>query len=107
MTNPDGSTTYELVDKQGNVLQVTYDKDGYPILDSFRYQGTDGLNQVNIPYTGNRSSDFRLANQAAGFKRTPRGFTWHHHQNGTTMQLVQRGPHAVIPHTGGFSNAKH
>lgn len=28
--------------------------------------------------TGNRPKDFELANKAAGFARTPKGYTWHH-----------------------------
>ncbi len=38
--------------------------------------------------TGNRAADFAAANGAAGLQSTPRGYTWHHHQDGRTMQLV-------------------
>jgi hypothetical protein len=58
--------------------------------------------EVKIALTGSRAGDFRAANEAAGFKSTPEGFTWHHHQDGTTMQLVPRDIHAKTGHTGGF-----
>ncbi|HLG54765.1 MAG TPA: DUF4157 domain-containing protein [Vicinamibacterales bacterium] len=35
--------------------------------------------------------------------RRDTGFTWHHKENGTTMQLVPTALHASIPHLGGSS----
>jgi hypothetical protein len=105
--NPDGSTTYRMTDKNGREFDVTYDADGYPDMTPFKYQGSDGLSQVDIDYTGNRPRDFSAANERAGFSSTPDDYVWHHHQNGKTMQLVDRAAHEAIPHTGGFSNAKH
>jgi hypothetical protein len=29
----------------------------------------------------------------------PEGYTWHHHQDGTTMQLVPRDIHGLTGHT--------
>jgi RHS repeat-associated protein len=58
--------------------------------------------EVKITQTGTRAGDYRAANDAAGLKGTPDGFTWHHHEDGTTMQLVPTEIHAKTGHTGGF-----
>ena len=34
---------------------------------------------------------------------SPDGYTWHHHQDGQTMQLVDRQVHATFTHSGGAS----
>jgi hypothetical protein len=62
--------------------------------------------KVKIKYTGNRAKDFDLANKAAGFKRTPRGWTWHHHHDAETMLLVPTDLHDAIRHTGGIATSK-
>ena len=63
--------------------------------------------QVRIRMTGNRSADFAAANTAAGFgplaQDTPMGFTWHHHHDRTTMQLVPEDLHEAVKHTGGVA----
>ncbi len=60
------------------------------------------VDTVKIKQTGTRAGDFREANRLAGRKKTPEGYTWHHHQDGETMQLVPRDIHAQTGHTGGF-----
>jgi hypothetical protein len=57
---------------------------------------------VKLKQTGARSGDFAAANKAAGYEKTPEGFTWHHHQDGTTMQMVPRDVHAQTGHIDGF-----
>ncbi len=49
------------------------------------------------------NSDFTRADRAAGFSpgARPPGFTWHHHEDGVTLQLVPRDLHRRIGHTGG------
>ncbi len=47
--------------------------------------------------------DFRRANEAAGLERTPRGYTWHHMEDGKTMQLVPQSLHNAVSHSGGRS----
>jgi hypothetical protein len=81
---------------------VPFDKAGYP---DFNAVGVVKV-EVKISPTGSRPGDFRAANKAAGFPETPKGYTWHHHQDGTTMQLVPHGIHAETGHTGGFSHYK-
>lgn len=75
---------------------VPFDKNGFPDFSKVCKA------EVKIAQTGTRAGDFRLANKAAGLERTPEGYTWHHHQDGTTMQLVPRDIHAQTGHTGGF-----
>lgn len=59
---------------------------------------------VEIPaLTGSRQADERLANAAAGLPQTPQGWTWHHVENSSVMQLVPRDLHQTVGHTGGFS----
>jgi len=70
---------------------------GYP--DFTRYAKA----KVNIKVTGDHYLDKKLANAKAGFKKTPDGYTWHHHQNGITMQLIPYDLHKAISHTGGFA----
>ncbi|XOB63285.1 PAAR-like domain-containing protein [Campylobacterota bacterium DY0563] len=114
--NEDGTTTYTLKDKKtGELHQVTYDKDGYPNFSEHKYTGNAGKSEVQIDMKGNHSTDFKAANEKAGFVNSkgnitqnshPEGYTWHHHQDGKTMQLVKQGPHNNTPHTGGVSKRK-
>jgi RHS repeat-associated protein len=77
---------------------VPFDKAGYP-----DFSGVAKA-EVKITQTQSRAGDFRAANEAAGFKNTPEGYTWHHHQDGRTMQLVPRDIHSRTGHTGGFKS---
>lgn len=79
--------------------QLPFDAEGYP---DFRAAGAVKV-EVKIKPTGSRLGDDKAANRVAGFAKTPDGYTWHHHQDGTTMQLVPRYLHEKTGHTGGFS----
>jgi DNase/tRNase domain of colicin-like bacteriocin len=91
-------------------------KDGYP--DFSTAKTPDGRpavhTEVEIPQTGKNSTDFSEANKAAGFKETPEGYTWHHKEDGVTMQLVDSKVHdrsmsrggSGASHTGGASVVK-
>lgn len=109
VVNEDGSTTYTLKTKDGSLVDVTY-RDGYPDFSPHKYEGSLGKNEVQINMTGKNNDDFKAANQAAGFgdkaNSQPKGYTWHHHQDGTTMQLVRTDAHAAAQHTGGASAAR-
>ncbi|MBS1700417.1 MAG: HNH endonuclease [Armatimonadetes bacterium] len=74
---------------------VPFDEAGYPIFEAEK--------DVQIFPTGSRAGDFRAANKAAGFKNTPVGFTWHHHQDYARMQLVNKIIHQQTGHVGGMS----
>ncbi len=92
--NPDGSTTY--YDLQGR--PVTYSPEGYPDFSPYAEAEVQVDNlQGSIP------PDDKLANQAVGLDSTPDGYTWHHVEDGETMQLVPTDIHSEFPHTGGAS----
>jgi len=91
------------VDKYEDGMRVVYNSKGYPNFSRYLYDGADGLSQVRIPLTGTRAGDFAAANRAAGFTRTPRGYTWHHHEDVGLMQLIRTRVHSQFWHTGGFS----
>lgn len=46
--------------------------------------------------------DAHLANVKIGLSATPKGYTWHHLENGTHMILVRTDIHSV--RYGGFSH---
>jgi hypothetical protein len=79
------------------VTGIPFKSTGYP-----NFSGVAKV-QVRIVQTGTRAGDFRAANAAAGLRKTPEGYTWHHHEDGTTMELVPRDIHAQTGHTGGFN----
>jgi RHS repeat-associated protein len=76
------------------VTGVPYDKFGFPVFDGMK---------VNVGKFRSRRVDEILANRAKGLERTPDGYTWHHYQDGKTMQLVESAAHKGTPHTGGYS----
>lgn len=88
--------------KKHPVTGVPFDADGYP---DFRAAGVV-KHEVKIKFTGNREKDYDLANKAAGLSKRPNDSTWHHHQDGTTMQLVPRDIHKKTGHTGGVAASK-
>jgi hypothetical protein len=83
-------------------------KNGFPDYSPF------SKGDVDIPMRGNRTSDFTNADKAMREKlgdpnwTRPSDYTWHHHENGTTMQLIPKNIHATgggatTPHLGGAS----
>lgn len=84
------------------VISVKYTPQGFPDFSPFKYTGS-GTNPVTIQYSGNRVTDFAMANAAAGLASTPAGYTWHHVEDMSTMILVRTDVHKLFPHTGGFS----
>jgi RHS repeat-associated protein len=49
---------------------------------------------------GDHYHDFNKANAAANLPSTPKGYTWHHNENGVTMELVPTDIHNAVKHTG-------
>jgi RHS repeat-associated protein len=81
---------------------VPFDAKGFPDFSAHLYKG--GANDVIITPTGNKIKDFAAANAKAGYTNgTPKGYTWHHHQDNGRMQLVDYYIHRDTGHTGGFS----
>ena len=90
---PDGGTKY--TDWEGN--SVIY-RNGYP---DFKESGHVKA-EVRINVKGNRTTDFSDATEANGGLQ-PEGTTWHHHEDGTTMQAIDRKIHKRYSHTGAVS----
>jgi len=83
-------------------------KNGFP--DYSPYSKGD----IDIAMKGNESSDFTAATKGMREKlnnpdwELPSNMTWHHNENGTTMQLIPKDIHATgggasTPHMGGAS----
>ena len=64
--------------------------------------GPNSVAEVKVErLTGNKRIDERLANEAVGLQKTPKGYVWHHVEDGKTMQLVPIDIHDDVKHTGG------
>jgi hypothetical protein len=100
LTEGVGLRNGHLAGKTHPLTGIPYDQKGYPIFSKVAKA------EVRIKQTGTRQGDFRAANEAAGYKNTPEGYTWHHHQNGETMELVPRDIHVQTGHTGGFQSGQ-
>lgn len=92
---------------------VPFNSAGYPDFSKyaqqtvkFDYPSLEGRN-AGTCLIGNCSSDFAMANKAAGLSSTPAGYTWHHCEDMMTMQLVPQDIHSVVfggvAHAGGES----
>ncbi len=106
-----GNSTWTSKDGQ---VTVEY-KEGHPDFNNATLNGkpVGDIKEVEIPQTGNNKIDFPAADKAAGFtKENPRpaDHTWHHKEDGVTMQLVPKDVHnrtiGGAPHTGGASIVK-
>lgn len=92
---------------------VPFNGEGYPIFDQyakvtvkFDFPSIEGKSAGKC-LVGNCTSDFTMANKAAGLTSTPAGYTWHHCEDMMTMQLVPQDVHSVVfggaAHAGGES----
>ncbi|MCU7858704.1 MAG: HNH endonuclease, partial [Candidatus Thiodiazotropha sp. (ex Lucinoma kastoroae)] len=75
------------------------------------------LREVEIPQKGDYNADFKAANYEADYGNVknghPKEYTWHHKEDGVTMQLVRKDVHdralssgSGAAHTGGASIVK-
>ncbi len=76
---------------------VRFTKEGFPDFSPY------SIKDVKIEYGKTRYVDFSTANKAAGFDKTPVGYTWHHSEKYGLMQLVPEELHEQVRHTGGVS----
>ncbi|GHS95210.1 hypothetical protein AGMMS49949_09450 [Alphaproteobacteria bacterium] len=77
---------------------VPFTGSGFP--DFTRYS----IRRVKIKITGDNNKDALQADKAAGFvgiNKRPDGYTWHHHHDCETMELIPTDLNAAISHTGG------
>ncbi|HKP52979.1 MAG TPA: DUF6531 domain-containing protein [Chloroflexia bacterium] len=78
---------------------VRFTENGYPDFTPY------AIVEVKIKMKGNYTTDYEEANKAAGIpgKRPPVGYTWHHHEDRTTMLLVPEDLHRKVGHDGGIA----
>jgi hypothetical protein len=104
--------TYELTEPELAAKYpngVPFKELGFPDFSQYTYSENGVRAEVQIAMQGNReygpNGDFANANEAAGFARsrsgTPEGYTWHHVEDRTTMQLVPFDLHFNVGHYGG------
>lgn len=91
--------------KHGTKFDRVPYKDGFPDYDNFIYKAPDGTPaRVEIPQVGGKK-DFTSADKAMRDKlgdpdwERPEGYTWHHKEDGVTMELVPEDIHG-FPETG-------
>jgi hypothetical protein len=78
------------LEKLSPALQKKYPKSIYVKPDGHFDFTPYAIDEVKIKMKGNTTSDFVEANKASKFDKKPKGYTWHHHEDRTTMQLVPR-----------------
>jgi len=97
--------------KHGTNIEGVHYKDGFPDYDNFIYKTSDGTPaRVEIPQVGG-PKDYSSANKAMREKlgdpdwKPPDDYTWHHKEDGVTMELVPTEIHGspVSTHSGGTS----
>jgi A nuclease of the HNH/ENDO VII superfamily with conserved WHH len=113
-----GVTDPERLDEIKSVLgdKKLQFKDGYPDFTPYAHKvEVDGKlvpARVEIEMQGVNGPDFKAANEAMAKKLgvkdydAPDGFTWHHNQDGVTMELIPSELHNNVPHSGGASLAR-
>jgi hypothetical protein len=90
----DGTWVYR--DAHGNTVRYP---NGYP-----DFEGAGLVRQkVDISQKPNRTTDFTDADAAAPLGPKLDTNTWHHHENTTTMQEIDRMIHRRFTHRGGVS----
>lgn len=76
---------------------VRFTNDGFPDFGPYAVRTAT----FDPQYQGNTTTDFTIANRLAGLPDTPDDYTWHHHQDTRTMQLVPEEIHDAVRHAGG------
>jgi len=75
---------------------IAFSAKGFPIFDKIATKTVF----IEGGFSGTKA-DFALANAKSELGKTPAGYTWHHHVDLHTMQLVPSDVHAAVGHTGG------
>ncbi len=91
--------TYKLDGELGKKYPkgVKFTEEGFP--DFGPYQ----IDKVEVEgLVGDASSDFKKALKASKkYDKTPKGYTWHHVEDGKTLILIPTDLHDAVRHTGG------
>jgi len=84
---------------------IKFNRFGYPDFSNYSKQ-----NIKTLRLTGNHQKDVRIVEKILKQKnqkwKKRIGYTWHHHQDGKTMQYVPTDLHSAIPHSGGASRLR-
>ncbi|MEG2684603.1 MAG: HNH endonuclease, partial [Erysipelotrichaceae bacterium] len=107
--NSDGSL-WKYTDKYKNAV---YYRDDFPDFYSYKHPNVNPVS-IEIARPKNNPADFKAANEAAGLgpnsnppvfdmRNPPKGYTWHHMEDGKTMILVEENIHDTFRHKGGQS----
>jgi A nuclease of the HNH/ENDO VII superfamily with conserved WHH/Phage Mu protein F like protein len=108
---PDGHFAYKVeLQVLGRTQDVTVIyRDGSPDFTPFRTHPS-GVRSVEIDMSGRNKIDVRRANIAAGHPEwgssAPAQWTWHHVEDGTTMELIPAIINEKFYHVGGASKAR-
>jgi hypothetical protein len=97
-------------------------EEGYPQFSEYTYKArspdgatVDAKVEIELSPTGDRQADFNRARQAMKEKLgvddfheddLPGKWTWHHKEDGTTLELIPSELHNNVPHAGGVSLAR-
>ena len=106
----DDNGTWIYTNKSG--ISVSY-PNGYPDFTPYMHPNVEPV-KIEVHSPKNNPKDFEDANKAAKLtedtdppifdkRRPPQGYTWHHHQDGETMLLVDKDIHNEFKHIGGQS----
>ncbi|MCD1158994.1 T7SS effector LXG polymorphic toxin [Peribacillus frigoritolerans] len=93
-------------------ISVSY-PNGYPDFTPYVHPNVEPI-KIEVHSPKNNPKDFENANIAAklskdtdppiiDIRKPPEGYTWHHHQDGKTMMLVDEDIHREFRHIGGQS----
>ncbi|MBC1793652.1 hypothetical protein HCA52_09515 [Listeria booriae] len=106
----DSKGTWSYTNKTGQTVRYP---DGYPDFEEYSHPSIKPV-KITVMSPKNPQADFKAANKLAGLSkdsnpplpslsRAPEGYTWHHHEDGTTMILVDFDIHQQFKHIGGQS----
>jgi hypothetical protein len=79
---------------------VRFTRAGYPVFTPY------AVERIHIDDLAGTGNDFKRANRLMGFDETPPDFTWHHVENGRTLELVPSDLHEAVRHTGGNADMR-
>ncbi len=106
----DEDGTWVYTNKKGQTVRYP---NGYPDFTEYAHPTVKPV-EIEIASPTNRPLDNKNANKKAGLNKdsappvaslneAPEGYTWHHHQDGKTMILVDKKVHREFTHAGGVS----
>ncbi|WP_430535385.1 T7SS effector LXG polymorphic toxin [Listeria rocourtiae] len=106
----DSKGTWSYTNKNGQTVRYP---NGYPDFKDYRHPDVEPVT-IKVASPKNPQADFRAANLEAKLDKNsqppvpelskpPIGYTWHHHEDGMTMELVEAKIHKDFRHIGGQS----